>query len=738
MSVAQLTQSAADRPLGLRMRGDLEFRPQRFGRQRYWAVKDPVSLKYFHLREEEYVLLKMLDGRTSLEDLRRRLNQAIAPRRLSIEQVQGFLATLHRYGLVLAASPGQGEQLLLRQGETRRRQRFAALAGVLAIRFRGVNPRPLLDWLYPKCRFVFSPLFVGCALALAVAALVLVVVEFDTVAARLPDLRAIVGASNLPWLIVVLAATKILHELGHALACRHFGGDCHEIGVMLLVFTPCLYCNVSDSWMLENKWRRIAIAAAGIYVELILASICAFLWWFSQPGLFNSLALNVVLICSLGTLLFNGNPLLRYDGYFILSDLIEVPNLKPQSTAVVRRILARWCLGMELAEDRSLPPGRQGLLVLYAVASTVYRLVIVILVLWVLSKIARPYHLEVLVVPVAAVTFIGMIWPALEGTIRWARDPTRRRRIAPARAAMTLVVLAAAVLAVVLVPLPMRVSAPVVLEYRDARHVYVTEPGTLLRVVRAGQTVREGEVLAQLSNPEIQLEVAKLTQERDTQRLYLANLEARRLQGGIDGAKIPAAQAALADAQTRLEQLQRDAARLTITAPVSGTVLPPPELPAESSDSAKLGRWSGTPLEQRNLGSFLETGTLVCLVGDERHFEAILHIDESDVELVRDGQGVRIRLDHMPGETYTGRIVEIAKLDLKVMPRGLAAAGDLPSRTDERGLAHPLDTWYQARVELAGDPPHLLARVHGRAKIAVAPQTLGARIARYLRQTFSR
>jgi len=171
MSVAQLTQSAADRPLGLRMRGDLEFRPQRFGRQRYWAVKDPVSLKYFHLREEEYVLLKMLDGRTSLEDLRRRLNQAIAPRRLSIEQVQGFLATLHRHGLVLAASPGQGEQLLLRQGETRRRQRFAALAGVLAIRFRGVNPRLLLDWLYPKCRFVFSPLFVGCSLALAVAAL---------------------------------------------------------------------------------------------------------------------------------------------------------------------------------------------------------------------------------------------------------------------------------------------------------------------------------------------------------------------------------------------------------------------------------------------------------------------------------------------------------------------------------------------------------------------------------------
>ncbi|REK12568.1 MAG: hypothetical protein DWQ37_11645 [Planctomycetota bacterium] len=735
MNLTALPDSAADRPLALRMRGDLELREQKFDGRIYWAVKDPISLRYFHLRDEEYTLLTMLDGQASLEELRERMNGVFAPRRISRQQIEGFLTTLHKNGLVLSEALGQGEQLLVRKRRQRRRKWLETLMGVLAIRFPGVNPRRVLDVLTPWFGWLFSPLAVAFVLVAAVAAVAMVVVEFDAVEARLPALDAIVSASNLPWMILSLAAIKILHELGHGIACRRLGGDCHEIGIMLLVFTPCLYCNVSDSWMLPSKWRRIAIAAAGIYVELILATLCTFLWWFSQPGLLNVLCLNTVILCSLGTVLLNGNPLLRYDGYFILSDLVEVPNLKAQSSAALRRLLARCFLGVELPRDRLAPEGKWAFLLVYGVASIVYRLVVIGLVLWVLNELLEPYHLQPLVVLVACITAVGLLWPAGEGLVRWLRNPMRQR-VAPLRVMFTGGLLAAALAAIVMLPLPMHVSAPAMIEYRDARRVYVTVPGTLAWSVPAGREVQAGEIVAQLEDTDIEREVIDLTSQRDRQQLHVTHLAARRLQGGTDGAEAPAAESALGDLEEQLTQVTRDAERLTLVAPAGGTVLPPPHVSGKPAERGQLPRWSGTPLDPNNQRAFLDTGTLVCLVGQPNQFEAILHIDENDVELVHTGQRVHVMPDHTAGESFAGTLVEIARLDLESMPSELAAAGDLPAATDARGVARPLNTWYQARVRFDADPPRMIARMHARAKIEVNRRTLGSRLVRYLTQTF--
>ncbi|MGE5193155.1 MAG: hemolysin D, partial [Deltaproteobacteria bacterium] len=343
---SRASSSGLDRPLALRRRPDVFAVPQMFSGQRLWALKDPVTLRYFHLRDEEYWVFQALDGHASLAGIQRNFEKNFAPRRLTLSHLQTFLGMLHQEGLILAEAPGQAGELLDRAGKLKRQKLLAALSNVLAIRFRGIDPQRFLDWILFRFGWLISAWSVALGAFVVVAAVALVLTKFDAVLARMPDVDSFLTPTTVIWLTVAMALVKILHELGHGLTCRFFGAECHELGLMFLVFTPCLYCNVSDSWMLESKWRRAAIGAAGVGVELVLAAACTLLWWFSEPGLLNSLCLNVMLICSAGTLLFNGNPLMRYDGYYILADLVEVPNLSQAATATIRELLGDWLLGI--------------------------------------------------------------------------------------------------------------------------------------------------------------------------------------------------------------------------------------------------------------------------------------------------------------------------------------------------------------------------------------------------------
>ena len=736
-ALSNALDSAATRSVRLRMRPDLSIRSQQVAGRRYWVVKDPVALKYFHLRDEEHAILQMLDCRSSLEEIKRRFESAFAPLRMSLEQIQSFLAWLHQSGLVISDAPGQGDELKSRGDRQRRQARTQAATGILAIRFPGIEPERLLRRLYPRCRVLFSRWFLVACLVLAVSALLLVAVQFDTLQARLPDFYTFFSPRNALGLAIALMAVKVLHELGHALACRHFGVECHEMGIMLLVFTPCLYCNVSDAWTLPNRWQRVAISAAGIGVEIVLASVCTFLWWFSEPGLFNALCLNVMFICSVSTILFNGNPLLRYDGYYILSDLVEVPNLSHQSRALINRALARLFLGIASPQDRSLPERHRGLLALYGVVSTLYRWGVVAAILWFCHKVLQPYRLELLAAALAVVVVLGVLIAPLASGFRRLRQSALGGRIRRGRAVLALGAAAAVVVGAGLVPLPYHVTAPAWLELKDGHRVYVSVPGRLINSVAAGDAVRRGETLAELENLDVRRQVEELVGQRNRQRVHLRNLELRLVEDAAVGPQIPAAKEALADIEQRLLERQRDQRHLILKAPVDGTVLPPPSIPSPPYTPGRLSTWRGNPLQRRNLGCHLTTGTLFCLVGDPARLDAVLVIEQSSLKFVRAGQRVRIQPDQLPGEILEGTIREIAKTSLKVAPRELATGGDVPIRAGQDGLPLPAETSYQARVQLDEHDRPLLIRVRGRAKILADPQPLFRRIYRYLRRTFS-
>src|SRR5688572_5083394 len=510
-TLAESLVSSTSRPLLLRMRPDLSARRHRYHGRTFWVVKEPVGLNYFRFHEEEYAILGMLDGLTSLEEIKDQFEQQYAPQKITYHDLLQFVGMLHRSGLVISEASGQGKQLVKRRDEKKWRELRGKLSNVFALRFRGVDPERFLNWLYKYTWWFFTWPAVLCVMLIGLCALALVGVNFATFQSRLPTFHEFFGPKNWFYLGITMATVKVLHEFGHGLSCKHFGGECHELGAMMLVFTPALYCNVSDSWMLPNKWHRAAIGAAGMYVELFLASCATFLWWYSQPGLLNSICLSVMFICSVSTIVFNGNPLLRFDGYYILMDILEIPNLRQKSTEITKRFFVWLCLGIEQPENPFLPHQHQWAFGLYTIAAVIYRWLVVFSIIFFLNSVFEPYGLKILGQIMALSGFVGLVVQPVWGLIKFFRTPGSMNKMKKERFAATIGVLAAVLAFVFIVPLPYSVKCMFEIQPRGGHQVYSTVPGIIKEVAyKPGQEVRSGDVLIKLINTDLQLQLLDL------------------------------------------------------------------------------------------------------------------------------------------------------------------------------------------------------------------------------------
>lgn len=745
-SVAAVKTSAAaaaspERAAGVRARPDLTKVRRRRADGADWIVKNPLSLDYFRLLDEEHFLLEQLDGRKTLEEIRRAFELRFAPQTIDETEIRRFIASLHRDGLVTSAAAGQAGTLHergLRKAKQLARERRGNLLG---LRFRGVDPDRFFDALYPWVSAAFAPWCVAICFALMAAAALLVVGRWENFVAALPTFHEFFTPSSLGWLAATMAVVKILHEFGHGLACKHFGGRCHELGFMLLCFTPTLYCNVTDSWLLPSRRQRAIIGAAGIYVELVIASLAVFAWRFSEPGLVHSLALNAIFVCSVSTVLVNSNPLMRYDGYYILSDLWDVTNLGGKATAALRDLAGRVCLGLkpEEADPLGVRTGRAWLAV-YAVLAAGYRWFVFFGILWFLNKFFEPYRLDFIGQALGVAAVAGVAFAPVRAMRRFLAVPGRIHLVNKNRLLATCGVVAALLLAAFYVPLPHRVYAPLETSPRDAQSVFVEVPGVLEEVfVKPGDRVEAGQPLARLSSIDVKIEVDRLVGRLEETRAARDALQKERFTDPTADARIALAEQSLAAYQRLLEKRSNDLKRLTLTAPAAGIVLPPAEVQKNPTDDGRLAAWHGTPLEPRNLGCSLPQGALFCRIGDPRQMEAVLVVDQGDVEFVALEQPVDVRVEELPGRTWQATVREVSKSDLKVAPRTLSnrAGGELATKADGTGRERLRSAAYQVRVLPLEDPDGLLRiALRGEARIHVGSQTAAEKVARAFRQTF--
>ena len=725
----------------MRRRPDLTANRQRYQGAGYWVVKEPVGLQYFRFHDEEYYILNMLDGHVSLQQIKDGFEQRFAPQKITFGDLQQFIGMLHRSGLVISNSPGQGKSLRERGRKKKNKETMGKFANVFALRYRGFDPEKILNAILPWFGWIFTvPALIFFALFLLSASLLLAS-QYETVYAKLPTFQQFFAADRWVILAATMAIVKVIHEFGHGLSCKKFGGECHEIGFMLLVFTPCLYCNVSDSWMLPNKWKRVWIGAAGIYVEMILASIAAYVWWFTEQGnTINDLCLNMMFLNVVSTVLVNGNPLLRFDGYYILMDFMEIPNLRQKSTEVLKRWFQETCLGLELQDDPFLPTRGKIMFGMFTIASVIYRWVVVFSICWFVIKVLEPYGLQAVGRMVAVIGFFGLVAQPFIQTWKFCRTPGRLSKVKRTPLFITIGIAATIIAAVCYIPLPHHIDCAFEVRPSEAGAVYAGTPGRIKWTVEPRTLVRKGEPIAELMNPDLEIRLAELKGEEAVAQVQIQNLSARSRDDVAVKAQMLTQARLLQSIQELRVKTEEELSRLVVKAKKDGYVIPPPYRSPQDTNDGRLPGWTGSPLQLKNRGALLTADDVICEIGAPDAFEAVIIIDQGDVQMVREGQAVDLKFDSRRVDTFSGMITEKSNEPLGSASVSMSSqsGGDLQTEIDPAtGQIKPRSVSYQARVPLnVGDIP-VRAGYRGSAKVHVDPKSLGNRLWRIIAQTFN-
>ena len=740
--------ATVDRPLLLRARSDTQVTPVQFSGQTAFVLKDPLTLEIFHLTAEEFFLFEKLKQPVALKSLQQAFQARFTPRQISSEQLQQGVNQLYRQGLLLSEAAGQGDELRERADRRRHTERWQSCFKLLSFRVGSIDATRTVDGLYKISRSFFtfpSLVFVLCLFAYALSILL---GHGSEALDRLPSLAEL--SQPRYWLLWLetIATVKVIHELAHAVTCKHFGGRCHEIGLLLLAMMPCLYCDVTDVWRLPSKWQRIAVSSAGMLAELVIASVALIVWWHTEPGLLQSWSLSVVIVCSIGTLLVNANPLLRYDGYYLLSDLVEVPNLADRARGLLPATLQRWLMAEPAPQDALLSVSQRRGLGVYALAARVYMTLVMLAIFIALLAWASPYRLENLIYTLGVVTLAGMLFSPLMGVWHLLRNPAQRFRLRRLRVASFSLVIMVLVAAFFLMPLSRVVQGPALFVPANGQPVFATTGGELQFALPPGTPVKAGDVLVRLYDPISELALVRQQGEFEVRQVRLQQLDSMRAWNERASSELPAAQAAVEGAAAQLKQRQAKAKELVIRATTEGVVVAAPNVLSayprtrlevssgreslnnqtvmgravnNARDESQLAVWSGSALEARNLGCWVEPGTMLCMVANPGLFEVLVSIDQSDVAEIQPGQSVRILLESSPVRILRGEVVQVARRSIDRAPS---------NSTVNTGKYHLV------QVRLSEQDPSLLVGSRGTAKIVARRSTLSQRVASQLQGMF--
>ncbi|WP_085442210.1 site-2 protease family protein [Magnetofaba australis] len=673
---------------------------RRLIRGRRWRIlSDPFGDQYLRLTAQAWEFVARLDGRRSVGEIWAE-RQRIAPQQTpSRDEVARLLALLHQVNMLRLDDPAQGELLFARWRRKQQQKGGARFMSLAAMRLPLLNPARALRALEPLGRILFSwPMALLWALVCLNGARSVI----EQVDLAVDQAQGAIAPGNLALLYAAFFGVKLVHELGHALACQRFGGEVKSVGVLLLALAPMPFVDATDSWRFDSRWQRILVASAGMLCELFVGALAAMLWAHSAPGsLIHALAYNVMLVATVTTLLFNANPLMKFDGYFILSDLLDIPNLYQRAQKQVYGLAERLLFGVEAGEPVAHDAREAWQLTLYGVAGACYR---VLLFVGLFFYVVNQYLILGLLMGLS----LALAWTVMPliKLLRYLRSSPRLqgRRMRAVTVSAGLILGAAAVIGGA--PVGQTLYAPGVVEAERFAETVTDSAGRLLAWrAQAGQRVAVGDELAQLSDP-------KMAWEIEAAQAGLDQIEALIAQARADGAAdLTPLRRQRQAVDEQLTELQRRRQAMTIRAKQAGVWAP-------DRDSAELGAW-------------LPRGARVGWIVDPSAFRFTAVIDQQQApELVEQPvSGAQVRLHGQAGIVLRAEEITISPQEMTQLPTaalGWRGGGSVAVKPDSPGGVEAAAPFFLLRAALQTDEsmPLLLHGRTGRARLRLASRTL--------------
>ncbi|MDP7741500.1 MAG: hypothetical protein QGF67_08675 [Lentisphaeria bacterium] len=690
------------------LRAHVQIQRQYFRGEKWHVLHDPFNNQFFRIRPAAYEFVSRLNRRRTVQEAWDECLELFTDEAPGQEEVIRLLAQLYHANLLQYELSRDSRQLFDRFKKRRQREVRSYLLSIMFARFPLFDPDAFLQRTLSFVRLLLGP--VGMIAWIAVVAYGGKLV-FDNFAGVQEQTQGLLAPGNLVLLYIGLVILKAFHEFGHAYVCRHYGGEVHVMGIMLLVFTPIPYMDATSSWAFRKRRHRILVGAAGMIVEIFVAGLATIVWAKTDGGTIHNLAYNMMITASVSTIVFNINPLLRFDGYYILSDLVDIPNLHSQAAKQTLYLVERFAFGCRKAIPSTQVLGETLFLYVYWVASRIYRVIVFGGILLIVAD--KFLLLGLLMLLICAVSWvlvpIGRLFRYLSSSPKLDRTRFRATTVVTGIAVGLIVLLQ-------VVPYPVRFRAPGILQAESYTVVINESPGFIAEVVAApGAMVKAGDPLVRLNDPELGFEFAVATAQLNETRIL------HRRAMGAEPADVKPLEERQQAIRQRLDQLEHRRRMLIVRA-------------------RQDGQWVASELQDQ-VGMWLRRGVVLGQIIDDSSFvfRAVVSRREESQLSNSEIRGIQIRL---PGEA--GKKIDVPLDQYRVIPAGQqllpsaalgwAGGGEIAVDLSDESGRKATELFFEVRAGVPATDTVLIHGRSGRMRFQLPGKPILSQLVRKLRQ----